>query len=669
MALRMFFSRWTVWQKWLAALVVVFLLLLAIVALFPWNLLREPINRAVSAQLGRRFEITRHLDIRLGRSITVVADGIELDNPEWARDPLFLKADAAEIDIRLWPLLSRRVVMPRVLLTRPEINLQSEADGRRNWVFTSDSKAGSGTPPEVGVLLVDTGKLTYLAKAQGADLSTQFSLAAESAADLPLSFRVTGKWKDQALRADGRAGGVLRLTQNLQGRFPLELTLVTGNTRLQASGSVTDLANLSALDARFDLQGNNLEELYKLAGVVLPSTPAYKLRGNLRKEDARWDASDLQGTLGKTDLRGTLSFDQSKDVPRLTGRLQSKLLDFADLAPVVGLPAAGSKTVAAEQGGALPARQTGQKKASRTPGGKVLPDTKLDIPRLNAMHADVTYTAERVIRAPSLPLERGSVHVKLDDGVLQLDPLSLGVAGGTVAGSIRVDSNNAPASLTTRLDVRGLQLNRLFPAIERSKSSLGKISGQIDLNGRGQSTAQMLASASGDVSVLMGPGQFSNLLLEFMGLDGAEIIKFLITGDATVRVRCAVTAFDVKQGLMTSRAIVLDTEDTVVRGQGTVNLATEAMNIRLEPEPKDMSILSLRSPLQIGGTFGAPAIAPDKTALLGRGALALALGVINPLLALAATVETGPGENADCRNVFAEGQAARPRAGSIPTSK
>ena len=663
MVMTTFFSRWPRWQKWLVGVFLGLLVLIVLIAWFPWNLLREPINRAVSAQLGRRFEITRHLDVRLGRTIRVIADGIELDNPDWARDRLFLKADTAEIDIRLLPLLTKRVVMPRVMLTKPEINLQIEPDGRRTWAFNNDAKEGDSTPPEIGALLVDTGALTYLAKAQGADLRTQFSLAAESSADLPLSFRVTGKWKGQLLRADGRAGGVLRLTQDLQGRFPLEVTVATGSTRLNASGTVTDLAKLSAVDARFDLQGNNLEELYKLAGVVLPSTPPYKLRGNLRKENARWDASELQGTLGRTDLRGALAFDQAQTVPRLTGKLQSKLLDFADLAPVVGVPAGASNAANSKK------RAPADRKSPSSQPGKVLPDTRLDIPRLNAMHADVTYAAERIVRAPSLPLDRGSVHVKLDNGVLQLDPVSLGVAGGTVAGSIRVDSNNAPASLATRLDVRGLQLNRLFPAIENNKSSLGRLSGQIDFNGRGQSTAQMLASASGDVSVLMGRGQFSNLLLELIGLDGAEILKFLVRGDETVQVRCAVAAFDIKQGLMTSRAIVLDTDDTVVRGNGTISLADEKLSIRLEPEPKDVSILSLRSPLQIGGTFASPTVTPDKGALAGRGALALALGAINPLLALAATVETGTGEDADCRGIFTAGKAARPRAGSVPALK
>jgi len=80
----------------------------------------------------------------------------------------------------------------------------------------------------------------------------------------------------------------------------------------------------------------------------------------------------------------------------------------------------------------------------------------------------------------------------------------------------------------------------------------------------------------------------------------------------------------------------------------------------LHPYPKDKSILSLRSPIHVGGSLGAPKIRPDKGALVQRGALAVLLGAINPVLALAATIETGPGQDANCGAVLRE--AANPNS-------
>jgi len=61
--------------------------------------------------------------------------------------------------------------------------------------------------------------------------------------------------------------------------------------------------------------------------------------------------------------------------------------------------------------------------------------------------------------------------------------------------------------------------------------------------------------------------------------------------------------------------------------------------------------------LSIGGTFAAPTAGPDKTALAGRVGIAVVLAI---------TVETGPGQDADCRAILA--QAAKPGAGSRPAA-
>lgn len=646
--------------------VALLVVLAAAVWFFPWDVLRGPINRYVSDQLGRRFEITRRLDVDLGRTTTVRADGLELANPEWASDPFLVQATAAEFDIRLWPLLFGKVELPRVVLTQPDIGLQIEADGRRTWALSRDTSDETSTP-SIGSLLVDRGTLKYRAPAQGANATVQFAIAegtSDASSPLPLSFKAAGQWKNEAFTATGRTAGVLQLSKSLATPFQMEVSAISGNTSLKAKGSLANLQALTGLDATFDLQGRNLADLYKLVGVVLPSTPPYKLRGKLGKQGDVWTASQVQGVLGKSDLSGALSFDQSAAVPFLTGKLQSKVLDFKDLGPVIGMqPSSSAASTSAAYGsgsgkGSVSRAAPRERVAAST--RKVLPVATLDLAKLQAMNADVTYSAADIRHVKELPLDKGGVHVKLNAGVLQLDPISLGLAGGTVAGTIRIDSNLAPAAFTTKLNVRGLQLNQLLPAVETTKSSLGKISGQFDLKGRGNSTAQMLGSSSGNMAILMGKGQISNLLMEFLGLDGGEVIKFLLRGDQNVELRCAAAAFDVSQGLMTSRAIVLDTADTVINGHGQISLANETLDIVLNPAPKDGSILSFRSPLKIGGTFAAPSAWPDRAALAGRAAIALALGVINPLLALASTIETGPGQDADCAGVLK--QAASPPA-------
>ncbi len=624
-------------RLWLSGLAFLLVLGLGLV-FFPWDLLRGPVSRAISARIDRPFEITRHLDVRLGRRVKVRAEGVVLGNPAWAREPHLLEADATELELRWWPLLTGRIDMPRLSLKQPVLALERHADGRRSWAFGSDKQGAK--EPAIGELLVDRGRLGYFAPSDGMDLKAAFALRAEASDALPLSFTAQGRYRGLPFAAQGRSGGVLQLHENLRGPFPLELQAAAGQTRLKAAGTVTQLAALQALDLKLELQGPSLHELDRLVDAVLPATRAYRLQGHLRKDGDVWRMEALQGVLGGSDLAGSLVFDRSGDKPLLQGQLQSRRLDFDDLGPLIGASPAGARV---SRKSALPGQ------APRPPRpGKVLPSTPLDFGRLTRMNADVNFSAAEVRNARGLPLDRLRAGVRLDQGALRLEPLVLGVAGGEMTGQLALSGQGQAAQVAVRLDARGLQLNRLFPTIESTRSSLGKVSGSVDLKGRGNSVAQWLGSASGELGFLMGQGQISNLLLEFLGLDGGEIIKFLVRGDQNIRLRCSALAFGMERGVMSSRVILLDTVDTVVRGQGRINLADETLDLVLSPEPKDPSIFSVRSPIRISGTLGAPQAGPDKGALAGRAGLAIALAAINPLLALAATVETGPGVDANC---------------------
>jgi len=644
------------WLKLLAAMVLLLAALAVLLAFFPWDTLRGPVNRYVSEKTGRKFEITRRLDVGIGlRGATVKADGIEFANPPWARDPYLVKAERAEFDIRLWPLVMQKVVIPRLALSSPTMGLQMEPDGRRTWALGKDT-SDPGTVPVIGLMQVDGGAVDFLATHLGVDLHADVSYDT-SRGELPLSFRIKGRYKGQPLSAEGRTGNVLQLKAAGQPPFPLEVDGAAGQTRLKASGTVTDFADLDGIEARFDLKGQTLGALFPLLGIALPETSPYALSGDLRKRGKLWEVAGLKGRLGLSDIAGDMRFDKAGRVPHLAGELRSRVMDMDDLGPLIGLPPTERSAKAVE--GVAPPPTI---KAKRPAGAKVLPSATLDFDRLRAMNADVKYAADRIRNVRDVPLDRGSVQIKLNNGVLALDPLDLGVGGGKLAGAIRIDATQNPADIRASLDLRNMQLNRLVPKIETMRSSFSRLDGRINLSGRGNSVASWLGGASGDVAALTGRGRFSNLLLEFMGLDGAEIIKFLLRGDQNVELRCAAVAFDVDKGVMTSRSMVLDTADTVFYATGQANLATEKLDFVVRPEPKDASFLSLRSPLVIGGSFGAPSGGVQAGPLAERGLAALVLGALNPLLALAATIETGPGEDADCKGVLAE--AKKPSAGA-----
>lgn len=413
----------------------------------------------------------------------------------------------------------------------------------------------------------------------------------------------------------------------------------SGSTHAHARGTLLDPLQLRDFDLKLALSGENLDDLYPLIGVATPPTPPYKLDGRLTRDGKTWKYDGFTGTVGDSDLAGYAHVTNG-DRTFFKADLRSKRLDFDDLAGFVGAApqAGGSEATNAE---------LRAKAAAQAARARVLPSTPYELDKMRAMDADVRLRAAR-LNAPSLPLDDMDAHLFLDNGVLRLDPLNFGVAGGDIRSTIRMNAREATIRTNADITARGLNIGKLLPNAELMQGAVGKVGGKMAINGTGNSIAQILGSSNGDISVGMGRGQISNLLMEWAGLDIAEALKFIITKDRKIPIRCAFGDFGVRNGVMTTRALAFDTTDTIIIGEGDISLKNETLSLTLKPRPKDRSIFSFRSPLLVSGTFKDPSFKPDFKRVGLRGAIALVLGSIAPPAALLATIELGRGKDSNC---------------------
>lgn len=633
-------------RRWWIGLGIVAVLIAIFVLLFDWNWLRGPVERAVSAKTGREFHLG-HLDVDLGRITTVRGERLSLGNVPWSKRGAMAEMNAAEIDVEFWPLLRGSLRLPEIRLEHPTLLLEAGNDSHPgNWVF--DQSDGDGSMPRLGRLLVHNGRLQYIDDASRSDVDVAINSLAPPSSDqraAPIGIDGKGRWKGYPFSLKGNTASPLELSQT-EHPFRIDLRGSAGATRTHVRGTLTNPFQFRVFDLQMALSGQDMEDLYPLIGVAIPSTPPYKLDGRLRRDGDVWRYEKFTGTAGDSDLSGTAEIDLRNKRPFLRADLASKRLDFDDLAGFVGAP---PKTGTNESANAEQKRQAAQLAASP----RVLPATPYDLSKLRAMDAQVRWRAQR-INAPSWPLDGMDAALTLKDGLLRLDPLNFGVAGGDIRSTIGMDARNAVITTQLKASIRGIRLDQLFPDAALAKQASGAIGGELDLRGRGNSIAAMLGSADGSIGVGMGRGHVGNLIMELAGLDIAESLKYLLTKDRQIPVRCIFGDFGVQDGLMQSRALAFDSTDTIIVGEGNISLKNETLDLLLRPRPKDRSILSLRSPLRIGGTFKDPSLRPDFKALGVRGAIAVALGSIAPPAALLATFEPGPGKDSDCGGKYAQ---------------
>ena len=679
----------------LASLVVLLAVLVLIIAFFDWNRIKPSLNAKVSEELNRPFAINGNLAVIWQREPEeggwrawvpwphVVAQDLSLGNPDWSKKPQMVTLKRVELRISPLALLAQRLVIPRIDLTEPNADLQRLADGRANWTFKFDPKDPNAEPSnwvvDIGAIGFDKGHVIL----DDQNLKTQLDLiidplgkpipfsdivgnkAAKTASekgaapqDYAFALKVKGQYHGQTLAGEGKVGGLLAL-QDAARPFPLQAKMKIADTRVELAGTLTDPLNLGALDLRLKLAGTSLGNLYPLTGITLPDTPPYETDGHLIAKlqeagGAVFRYEEFNGKIGQSDIHGSLVYVASQPRPKLSGSLVSNQLLFADLAPLIG---ADSNAEQKARGG-----------ESKQPADKVLPVEEFKTERWRVMDADVEFTGKRIVHSEKLPFNDLYTHLILTDGVLSLEPLRFGVAGGNLDAQIRLNGRTEPLEGRAKLTARKFKLKQLFPTFELMKTSFGELNGDADITGRGNSVAKLLGTANGNLKLLINDGAISRELMELAGLNVGNYVVGKIFGDKEVKINCAAADFDIQAGLATTRLFVFDTENAIVYIDGTANMATEQLDLTITPESKGWRVISLRSPLYVRGKFIKPDAGVKAVPLMLRGAGMVALGVLAaPAAGLLALIAPSAGEPNQCAPLLEQMKAGKAPVTVKPT--
>jgi uncharacterized protein involved in outer membrane biogenesis len=135
---------------------------------------------------------------------------------------------------------------------------------------------------------------------------------------------------------------------------------------------------------------------------------------------------------------------------------------------------------------------------------------------------------------------------------------------------------------------------------------------------------------------------------EAVGLDVAQALGVAIKGDDALPLRCARFDFITQGGVMRLTRGVFDNPDSTIRVAGQVDLRNEHLALAARARPKDISPVSLRSPVTVTGTLSAPVVSIEPTRLAARALGAVALGALaGPLAAVIPLLDPGESEKSD----------------------
>lgn len=599
-------------RKWFVGIGIGLLLLVVTVGAFDWNLARPYIARHVTSSTGRSFEIKGDLEVHLSLWPRIIANDIVMGNAEWSKDPTMARIKRVDFTISIPKLMIGRLSFPEISLSDFHLALDVNKDGTPNWVFGKAGKKRES--PHIGSLSIDNGTFTFRDPTIDTDLSLVINtLAAKGEKDTMVEAIGKGKFRGMDTKLHLRGGALLAL-RRADRPYPIKATLKVGMTKASINGTLLDPLNLKKEKVNFVLEGTDLAQLYPITGVPFPPTHAYKLSGYLTHTNDIWTFERIEGNVGKSDLSGDLSVDNSRTPQLITGDLESQSLDLKDLSGFIGVT------------------------PGKKPRDRVLPTKPFNLEKIRAADVDVLFKGEEIINE-NLPIEKMDAHLIIKDGTLKLAPLNFETAGGHLVTTITMDGRGPHIITHADITAKGLHLAELLPTSKLTASNPGIIGGRTKLDATGDSISQMMGTANGEAALIMDGGNISEMLLRLSNLDMANSFLLLVGGDKDVPIRCMVVNFKAVDGDFKVQDLVLDTPKVNITGDGNVNFVDESLHLRLVATSKGFSLASLRGPILVTGTFIKPKVKPDTTkvatrvgASVGLAAVTVGAAALIPLL-------------------------------------
>ncbi len=535
-------------------------------ATFDINDWREAIAKAVSKQIGREIKLDGPITwaISLNRGLSVSLSDVTVANPRWAsrRDMARIGQAALNLDVRA--LLNKKLDIIAFDLTKADVQLETNAEGVGNWVFKKEADAIEIKPikdprgPTHADVAINLREVRIVQSRFGlTDKSGKLTIL-----DVP-ELILTEDSENLEAKFKGSIGAV-----------PVQLFLLGGPLEGLSSASWPFAFQASYAHAKIEAKGSLQDKLKK----------------------AIFDSFSVGAKESKLAAEQFI-VDLSGERPSIKGKLNAKKLDPDDFRFA---PASQEK----------PPAQNASTNKDKEGKDRLFSHTPLDLKNLKALDAKLEITITDFAFG-LFPLQDVKTSLSLENGVLVLSPLSAAVAGSRLGGQIALDASAPESKLDIFLKGDNLDFAKLFDFASIGDLISGKVNMDLDLKTSGQSSHDLASHANGRFNLLMDTGTLSSSGVK--NLAGTLVDIFLpgVRSLASPGINCMAARYTVTNGLVETKGLLIDMDNTTVAGSGTVNLPDEHINMRLRTRPKGVGLGAIVPPMKIDGSLTSPEFTLD----------------------------------------------------------
>jgi AsmA protein len=113
----------------------------------PTTLVRDRLIQEVKARTGRDVAITGATKFSVLPKLSVSMAGVTVSPPPGMAGAPTLTMASLDAEVRLWPMIMRDIVIDRLVLRQPVIDMRIDARGRKSWDFAGGTNPLLPSPP------------------------------------------------------------------------------------------------------------------------------------------------------------------------------------------------------------------------------------------------------------------------------------------------------------------------------------------------------------------------------------------------------------------------------------------------------------------------------------------------------------------------------------------
>ena len=145
----------------------------------------------------------------------------------------------------------------------------------------------------------------------------------------------------------------------------------------------------------------------------------------------------------------------------------------------------------------------------------------------------------------------------------------------------------------------GVLARRLSPETEMH----GRVSSQFSLTSLANSPDTLLNNANGFLGFSVWPKAYDANLIDLWAVSLTDAIVPTFTNNDPSVLNCVAGGFDIANGTMHERDLLLDTTRIQVKGDFNASYAARDFSVYLQPQSKRAQIFSLQTPVEVFGEF------------------------------------------------------------------